>query len=72
MLITWRRHVYRHLFRSYASVSSSSTTKHSNTTIPQHADVIVCGAGIVGLSVAYHLADKLSNVIVFDRDWYYF
>ena len=37
--------------------------------LPSQAQVVVCGAGIVGNSVAYHLIESgLSDVLVIDKD----
>jgi sarcosine oxidase subunit beta len=39
-------------------------------SLRDHADVIIVGAGIMGLSVAYHLArDGVSNVTVIDKSY---
>jgi sarcosine oxidase subunit beta len=39
------------------------------TEIPKTADVVIVGAGIIGCSIAYHLAERgLTNVVVVERD----
>ena len=46
--------------RQYSKDSNASNIK---------ADVVVCGAGLAGLSVAHGLSKRGVNVAVFDRDW---
>ena len=37
-------------------------------TLPQRADVVIVGGGIVGCSIAYHLAKiGVTNVVVLER-----
>ena len=38
-----------------------------NATLPQHAETIIVGGGIVGCSVAYHLAKANHNVVLLER-----
>jgi heterotetrameric sarcosine oxidase gamma subunit len=41
----------------------------TSTSIPQHARVVVVGGGIIGCSVAYHLAEMgWSDVVLIERD----
>ena len=40
-----------------------------NTGIPEHARVVIIGGGIIGCSVAYHLADMgCTDVVLLERD----
>jgi len=42
--------------------------EHSNI-VPQHAQVVIIGGGVIGCSVAYHLADMgLKDVVLIERD----
>ena len=37
-------------------------------SLPQRADVVIVGGGIVGCSIAYHLTkDGISNVVLLER-----
>ncbi|GAB5357652.1 hypothetical protein AAMO2058_000392500 [Amorphochlora amoebiformis] len=40
----------------------------STATVPTDAEVVVVGGGIIGTSVAYHLAKNGSNVVLLERD----
>ena len=33
------------------------------------ADAVICGGGLMGLSVAYHLAKRGASVVLFEREW---
>uniref|UniRef100_A0A915CF21 Pyruvate dehydrogenase phosphatase regulatory subunit n=1 Tax=Parascaris univalens TaxID=6257 RepID=A0A915CF21_PARUN len=43
--------------------NASSSTKSAGS-----ADVVVCGGGITGTSIAYHLAKRGKRVVLFERD----
>jgi pyruvate dehydrogenase phosphatase regulatory subunit len=49
--------------RTERSLSTTLLTK-TETPFPQHADVVIAGAGAVGCSVAYHLAKRGWNDVV--------
>jgi 4-methylaminobutanoate oxidase (formaldehyde-forming) len=41
----------------------------NNTSLPQHAQVVIIGGGVIGCSVAYHLADMgMKDVVLLERD----
>ena len=37
------------------------------STLPQNVEVIVIGGGVVGCSIAYHLAKKNVNTVLLER-----
>ncbi|WKX92314.1 hypothetical protein Q1695_010386 [Nippostrongylus brasiliensis] len=43
-------------------------TRHYSTKFSSSADVVVCGGGIAGTSVAYHLAKRGKRVYLFEKD----
>lgn len=44
------------------------TNEHSNS-LPQTADIVILGAGVMGTSIAFHLARrKAGNIVVLDKD----
>ena len=49
------------------SVSSSATT---GSPLPERAEVVVIGGGVVGCSVAFHLAEAGVDVLLVERDTY--
>jgi len=41
----------------------------SGTDIPKSAEIVIIGGGVIGLSVAFHLAERgMTNVVVLERD----
>src|ERR1700685_2362265 len=41
----------------------------STTSIPKSADIIILGAGVMGASIAFHLAKrKAGSIVVIDKD----
>lgn len=48
--------------------SPHSTRAKANLTLPDQARVVICGGGVIGLSVAYHLAEKgWTDVVVLEQ-----
>lgn len=48
--------------------SPHSTHAKANLTVPDQARVVICGGGVIGLSVAYHLAEKgWTDVVVLEQ-----
>uniref|UniRef100_A0A4D5RB29 Pyruvate dehydrogenase phosphatase regulatory subunit, mitochondrial n=1 Tax=Scolopendra viridis TaxID=118503 RepID=A0A4D5RB29_SCOVI len=48
------------------AISSAHATK--NNALPAHARVVICGAGVVGTSLSYHLVQKgWTDIIVLDQ-----
>jgi sarcosine oxidase, subunit beta len=46
----------------------SASNGHSNS-LPKFADVVILGAGVMGASIAFHLAKrKAGNIVVIDKD----
>ena len=72
------RHTIRkpptHLVRLLSTLSSNVTPtagflKQAQEDLPEHANVVVVGGGIIGTSVAYHLAKLgVSDVVLLERD----
>uniref|UniRef100_A0AC34FMU9 Pyruvate dehydrogenase phosphatase regulatory subunit, mitochondrial n=1 Tax=Panagrolaimus sp. ES5 TaxID=591445 RepID=A0AC34FMU9_9BILA len=52
----------------FASTTSTSTSSQQHQKLPGKSDVVICGAGLSGLSVGYHLAKRGVQVSIFDRD----
>ncbi len=43
--------------------------QENSNSVPQHAQVVIIGGGVIGCSVAYHLADMgLKDVVLIERD----
>ncbi len=43
--------------------------QENSNSVPQHAQVVIIGGGVIGCSVAYHLADMgLNDVVLIERD----
>ncbi|EYC15909.1 hypothetical protein Y032_0035g3039 [Ancylostoma ceylanicum] len=45
-----------------------TSNRHLGTKFASSADVVVCGGGIAGTSVAYHLAKRGKRVCLFEKD----
>ena len=37
------------------------------STLPQNVEVVVIGGGVIGCSIAYHLAKKNVNTVLLER-----
>ena len=54
----------RILNRTYTTVDpdvhteAKSTTSTGQVDLPTHARVVICGGGVIGTSIAYHLAER--------------
>uniref|UniRef100_A0A914XME7 FAD dependent oxidoreductase domain-containing protein n=2 Tax=Plectus sambesii TaxID=2011161 RepID=A0A914XME7_9BILA len=49
------------------STTGESSSSSSSPSVPKQVEVVVCGGGITGLSVAYHLAKRGCSVALFER-----
>ncbi|GAB1607286.1 pyruvate dehydrogenase phosphatase regulatory subunit, mitochondrial-like [Argonauta hians] len=55
-------------FSSANTSKSPSSTSSTTTQIPDQARVVICGGGVVGLSVAYHLSQRgWTDVVVLEQ-----
>uniref|UniRef100_A0A1I7XPI7 Pyruvate dehydrogenase phosphatase regulatory subunit, mitochondrial n=1 Tax=Heterorhabditis bacteriophora TaxID=37862 RepID=A0A1I7XPI7_HETBA len=57
--------------RSSRQLVLSHSHRLLSTKLTSSADVVVCGGGIAGTSVAYHLAKRGKKVCIFERDTLY-
>lgn len=47
---------------------SSDPSLDNTFTVPEHARVVICGGGVNGLSIAYHLSQRgWSDVVVLEQ-----
>ena len=54
----------RILSRRLSGTTSENKKLVTNTDLPSHARVVICGGGITGTSIAYHLAERGWNDVV--------
>lgn len=48
--------------------SSDPSSLNNTFTVPEHARVVICGGGVNGLSIAYHLSQRgWSDVVVLEQ-----
>lgn len=54
---------------AYSSVTGSEVNvEQIETPLPSHAKVVICGGGIIGNSIAYHLSQKgLHDILLLDK-----
>ena len=43
---------------SVCKFSTSSPVSSDNVKVPSQSEVVICGGGVIGASVAYHLAER--------------
>lgn len=52
-----KKHNLMHSSRSINSaIYTSSDSKYDSVPLPKHAKVVICGGGVMGAAVAYHLS----------------
>lgn len=58
----------------YTAIAGPRINDFCSDKLPEQAQVIICGGGIVGTSVAYHLAKyfKWKDVVLLEQSWYEF
>lgn len=45
----------------------AAPTPSSPASLPDHADIVIGGGGVIGLSLAYHLAAQSANVLLLEQ-----
>nr|WP_278189567.1 FAD-binding oxidoreductase [Brevibacterium sp. ZH18] len=51
------------------STSSASTATPTGAPAPEHAEVVIIGAGVMGAAIAYQLADRgVEDIVLVERD----
>lgn len=55
----------------FLSSDENNCNEFCSKEIPKHAQVVICGGGIVGTSVAYHLARDFGwqDVVLLEQSW---
>lgn len=58
------------IFQVYNTNAGSNTVYYS-ANLPAHAKVVICGGGVIGTSVAFHLAKfGLKDVVLLEQGRY--
>jgi pyruvate dehydrogenase phosphatase regulatory subunit len=61
----WTNNTFgRILQRSCTTVHSATSNEPKPYDLPSHARVVICGGGVTGTSIAYHLAERGWNDVV--------
>lgn len=55
---------YRAFHSSFINNNEASKSLKTVVDLPKHARVVICGGGVTGSSIAYHLAERGWNDVV--------
>ena len=55
------------MIENYKYLSNPLYTLTHSSSLPSHADTVVVGGGIVGVSTAYHLARRGHDVLLLEK-----
>lgn len=52
------------------SLNEQNSSQYESNSLPKHAKTVICGGGVMGAAVAYHLAAKGfgSEVVLLEQD----